>query len=309
MQTQFNMLLGNLPRGYADDPLLIIFITLSIVVQFFLMLNFLLAIVVEGYTKVRQDIDDNQVEKEFFYDVLLSLHGMLCGLIYRWPSKQEWVSILQEELQDKGRIISFEDIWEHYLWLEMQEGEGLDQVASPLQGTHVAGQEKENVCDEKRALRKKMRARYAHMYAHYRRYEDIKCKPMFMALNNNVMTKFLHWRIDKLWKPRAQSAVKADQDPTAKPTAASNLSSGKPSPSAGKNGQHAEQIGTVVAQNDVQSVLDMLSKISSRLDEMDKKIDQVGSNPGSHAGGTGAAVEESARPASARTLGDITWTA
>lgn len=95
MQTQFNMLLGNLPPKYDEDPLLIIYISLSIVVQFFLMLNFLLAIIIENYMKVRQHIEDVQTEREFTYDVLVTIrHGTL-GIFNNWPNRRRLGKLLQ----------------------------------------------------------------------------------------------------------------------------------------------------------------------------------------------------------------------
>lgn len=45
MGTQFDMLLGNVPPGFAEDGLMILYVVLTNLVMFFLMLNFVLAIV------------------------------------------------------------------------------------------------------------------------------------------------------------------------------------------------------------------------------------------------------------------------
>eukprot|EP00961_Rhodomonas_salina_P142991 1924756-Rhodomonas_salina.1 len=95
MQTQFNLLLGNLPPNYDEDPLLIVYIALSIVVQFFLMLNFLLAIIIENYMKVRQHIEDMQTENEFMYDVYLTLRFGTVGIFSSWPNRRRLAKLLQ----------------------------------------------------------------------------------------------------------------------------------------------------------------------------------------------------------------------
>eukprot|EP00961_Rhodomonas_salina_P013188 177346-Rhodomonas_salina.1 len=48
---QFLILLGELPDSYTQDDRMITYVVLTNVVMFLLMLNFLLAIIVEGYTQ------------------------------------------------------------------------------------------------------------------------------------------------------------------------------------------------------------------------------------------------------------------
>eukprot|EP00961_Rhodomonas_salina_P040835 548606-Rhodomonas_salina.1 len=217
-------------------------------VMFFLMLNFLLAIVVEGYTKVRQDIDTNMVENEFFYDILLSLSAQLLGVvgdpvasrceardqnagtdsgdggaqIYRWPHRLEWVQMLQEDLRFCGKVVSFEDIWQHYLWQEEHEAakQAAKQRAKRLNksprssnpnlvpsqpptpkvmtpGDEEASKESDERAEEKRLLRQRLRS----MYNHYRQYDNIKCKPMFLSLKQNILGSFLDYKLHDLFKP------------------------------------------------------------------------------------------------------------
>lgn len=95
MQTQFLILLGELPDSYTQDDRMITYVVLTNVVMFLLMLNFLLAIIVEGYTQVRQDILENESENEFCHDVVLSIYGEIMGAIQGWPQKRDVAFVLR----------------------------------------------------------------------------------------------------------------------------------------------------------------------------------------------------------------------
>jgi hypothetical protein len=59
-------------------------VVLSFVVQFLVMLNFMLAIVVDSYAKVKEDIELQTTDSDIFTDVYLSAVNAFKGLIHRW---------------------------------------------------------------------------------------------------------------------------------------------------------------------------------------------------------------------------------
>jgi len=73
------MLFGEFIDNWANDPQLPrelqAFVVLYLMVNFLLVLNFLLAIIVEAYTKVREDNERRTTESEFFYDCWTAISG------------------------------------------------------------------------------------------------------------------------------------------------------------------------------------------------------------------------------------------
>ena len=90
LRTEFQMLFGEFPEGWGDDPALQrelqVFVVLYFLVLFLLVLNFLLAIIVEAYMKLRGAIDEKKTEQAFLTDVRQSVWSRALGLIYGWPS-------------------------------------------------------------------------------------------------------------------------------------------------------------------------------------------------------------------------------
>jgi len=56
------------------------------VVVFFLMLNFLLAIIVEAYSKVAEEVATNEAARDLFTDIYLTTQARLKTMIWHWPS-------------------------------------------------------------------------------------------------------------------------------------------------------------------------------------------------------------------------------
>jgi hypothetical protein len=89
--TQLDMMIGGLeyvPEGFSQDPLLVIYIGLFFMVLFFFMLNFLLSIVVEAYLGVKKQIEDQETEQNFIFDVGAILRVMFMRSIGQWPSPE-----------------------------------------------------------------------------------------------------------------------------------------------------------------------------------------------------------------------------
>ena len=86
MTTQFMMLSGEFPEGFDQEPKMIVYVVLSFVVQFLVMLNFMLAIVVDSYAKVKEDIELQTTDSDIFSDVYVSAVNASKGLIHKWPA-------------------------------------------------------------------------------------------------------------------------------------------------------------------------------------------------------------------------------
>ena len=96
MQTQFALLMrGDVPEGYEQNPALVVIIVLTAVLIFFLMLNFLLAIVVESYMAVRIDLKSNEVSSDFVTDVVVAFHHTALALALGWPSLRDVANVLR----------------------------------------------------------------------------------------------------------------------------------------------------------------------------------------------------------------------
>jgi len=85
MQTQFLMLFGGFQDNWAETIEMIVYTVTYMLVQFILILNFILAIIVEAYMQVRKNIEDNEVEMSFFVDVCWSYGAVVLGFYRGWP--------------------------------------------------------------------------------------------------------------------------------------------------------------------------------------------------------------------------------
>jgi hypothetical protein len=100
--TQFNMMIGELPEGWSEDLNLLVYVVANFLVFFFFLLNFLLAIIVEGYMRTRKLIEDITYERFFFIDLWLSFYHPLLGSRLGWPSPPR-VLVEMEQLLEKGK--------------------------------------------------------------------------------------------------------------------------------------------------------------------------------------------------------------
>uniref|UniRef100_A0A7S0W9M5 Polycystin cation channel PKD1/PKD2 domain-containing protein n=1 Tax=Hemiselmis tepida TaxID=464990 RepID=A0A7S0W9M5_9CRYP len=85
MQTQFLMFLGEFLEDWATDTDLQAFIVLYLMIMFLLVLNFLLAIIVEAYMGVREVNEENEIEMEFLTDMVSIGHASVLSTSYKWP--------------------------------------------------------------------------------------------------------------------------------------------------------------------------------------------------------------------------------
>ena len=84
-ETLFDMMLGEVPIGsdgassllrWSNDPLMFIFVVTFNFLIFFVMLNFIIAIIVEAYLNTKKMVENDETEQEFFTDC--------CSTIKAW---------------------------------------------------------------------------------------------------------------------------------------------------------------------------------------------------------------------------------
>lgn len=83
--TSLEMLLGALPEGWASNSELQLYIIIFVAIVFFLVQNFLLAIIVEAYMTVRGEYVAQETEEQFPIDVYNTFIGHAKALWYGWP--------------------------------------------------------------------------------------------------------------------------------------------------------------------------------------------------------------------------------
>ena len=113
LRTEFQMLFGEFPEGWGDDPALQrelqVFVVLYLLVLFLLVLNFLLAIIVEAYMKLRALLDEIETEQEFLTDVGQSFWARMMGIWHGWPAPRLLSSDLRA-LSGKNSV-GFHDLY------------------------------------------------------------------------------------------------------------------------------------------------------------------------------------------------------
>ena len=85
MRHEFELLFGEFPDDWTDHRTMAIFTIVYLLVLFLGVLNFLLAIIVDAYMNVRQDLQQLEIEQEFLTDVFQSCALGLKGLMHGWP--------------------------------------------------------------------------------------------------------------------------------------------------------------------------------------------------------------------------------
>ena len=88
LQTEFEMLFGSFPANWNQNQDLRVFVVLYLLILFVLVLNFLLAIIVEAYMRVREGIESQETEGEFFSDVLFSFSAFVRTRASGWPRRR-----------------------------------------------------------------------------------------------------------------------------------------------------------------------------------------------------------------------------
>jgi hypothetical protein len=100
-ETLWEMLLGSMLSSgaipsstWSHDPFLLIYLMLYNLLFFMLMLNFIIAIIVEAYMKVVKGIEEMESDQEFFTDVTSVVIVSIKSFIHRWPGHQQLISAI-----------------------------------------------------------------------------------------------------------------------------------------------------------------------------------------------------------------------
>jgi len=94
MKTLIDVTLGSLPSDVFDEPALALFLLLFLLVNFFVILNFMIAIILDAYAAVTADMN-NLTNRSLVRDVMLCLSAERKRFTYRWPSHVEAIKALK----------------------------------------------------------------------------------------------------------------------------------------------------------------------------------------------------------------------
>jgi len=86
-QALFHMMLGELPDFWNSNMEMMWFSVAYIAIMFLLVLNFILAIIVESYMKVANYCEELETEFGFFEDIYFAISGAVKGSINGWPTR------------------------------------------------------------------------------------------------------------------------------------------------------------------------------------------------------------------------------
>lgn len=109
MQTEVELMFGEFIDTWRENRELQAFVMLYYMVMFMLVLNFLLAIIVEAYMGVRKEVEICEVEEEFLTDLFNTFYGILMARWYGWPSTSDLGKLLSR--MDAKYSIGFMDLY------------------------------------------------------------------------------------------------------------------------------------------------------------------------------------------------------
>uniref|UniRef100_A0A061R8S4 Ion transport domain-containing protein n=1 Tax=Tetraselmis sp. GSL018 TaxID=582737 RepID=A0A061R8S4_9CHLO len=99
--TQFSLLIGDSSPDYTTDALMCIYVVGFVFICSLALLNFLLAIVVNGYTRVTEKVLENRVARTLPEDLLsAAVDGALWAANPNWPSKLAILRTLRDTHPD-----------------------------------------------------------------------------------------------------------------------------------------------------------------------------------------------------------------
>jgi len=107
--TQVQMMLGgDFPADWQQDAEITIWTLVFFILLMVFMLNFLLAIIVDGYVKVAKALEEQETEGNFFSDVAASIHSAYLRWAKGWPSLQLLAEWMADSLIE--RSVCFQDL-------------------------------------------------------------------------------------------------------------------------------------------------------------------------------------------------------
>jgi len=95
--SQWQMMAAELPDDGMPTFLFGAYVVTFHFVVYYLLVNFLLAIVVESYMRAKAAAVEQQTEQNFFMDALDTLYVYFMGLIYRWPDRLTLANWLEDQ--------------------------------------------------------------------------------------------------------------------------------------------------------------------------------------------------------------------
>ena len=102
-RTLWEMMLGSmlqsgatLSQTWTHEPLLLMFQIVYVVLVFLILLNFIIAIVVEAYMKVVNDLHECTVEQSLWQDARAMAMMLTLGCVHNWPRQVELIDHLKE---------------------------------------------------------------------------------------------------------------------------------------------------------------------------------------------------------------------
>ena len=122
LQTEFELLFGEFQEGWTDSRDMAAFNVIYLMVIFLLVLNFLLAIIVEAYMKLRQDIEAKQTDQGFMTDLAGSFQGLMYQRQLKWPPSR----YLGAELMgwQARSSVGFKDLYTPHMMFSNQKAVG-----------------------------------------------------------------------------------------------------------------------------------------------------------------------------------------
>jgi hypothetical protein len=103
LNTQFGLLTrGDTPPYYTKNPALVAHVVFTTILIYLLMLNFLLAIVVEAYMAVRTELEANEISSDFVTDIVIAFKHLARGTLAGWPSLRELANVLRYKIIKKS---------------------------------------------------------------------------------------------------------------------------------------------------------------------------------------------------------------
>jgi hypothetical protein len=103
LSTQFGLMSrGDTPHYYTENPALVAHVIFTTILIYLLMLNFLLAIVVEAYMGVRTDLQANEISSDFVTDIIIAFKNLALGIAAGWPSRREVANMLRFKVIKKN---------------------------------------------------------------------------------------------------------------------------------------------------------------------------------------------------------------
>ena len=109
MQMQFEMLFGEFPDDWNESRDMQAYTVLYIMIMFLLIQNFLLAIIVEAYMKVREFNENMQTHQEITTDVISCLGAYVLAWGRGWPTPGQMGRLLSE--WEAKYSVGYSELW------------------------------------------------------------------------------------------------------------------------------------------------------------------------------------------------------